>query len=569
MSSGFFGYCPNAFVKAAQLVKHKSIHSSKRYVCKNRNCWLYGNDLYVKRQRFTEQRRPTGRLPILPTRGSWKAVTSQSTEDGVCSVLIIGSGVTGSTAAFQLAECGVDVLVAEKNEQVGGNIISRKEGGFIWEEGPNTFQPTPDILAMTEKLGLVDKLVLADSKLPRYVFYNDKLHKIPSSPLEACNLSLLSTGGKLRALLGAIGFAPMNLGRKEETVREFVTRHLGQEVYERLVDPFISGVYAGDPSKLSMKAAFKRVQALEEKGVTQSLIEGAIIRMFESKNKKTGKKETKVSLKVPRGSLGSFRDGLQMYPTTVQSKLSDKVKTGWKLVRLEKSGTGNSHQSCGDYFAVFEIPNGNTKVIRTKAVIFTSPAYITASLLRPFIPIASDLLEQIYYPCVISVSLAYPSSSFRFPLSGFGHLIPRSTKIRTLGTIWSSSLFPYRVPKGYELLSSYIGGAQDVDIASISEDQVVKQVDSDIRKILLNQDAAFPKVLGVHRWKKAIPQYELGHLSRVETIQNQISETLPGVLLGGNYISGISFGDCVSFGIQLADRASHYIKESSQLLSVT
>ncbi|GJD10417.1 Protoporphyrinogen oxidase, chloroplastic [Galdieria sulphuraria] len=550
MSSGFLCFCPNAVIKAAQ------------------NSWFYGNELYIKRRKVVEQQRTTSHVSKLPFRQTWKAVSAQHTEDGECSVLIIGSGVTGSTAAFQLAESGIDVLVAEKNEQVGGNIISRKEQGFIWEEGPNTFQPTPDILVMIEKLGLVDKLVLADAKLPRYVFYQDKLHKIPSSPFEACQFSLLSTRGKLRAFLGAIGFAPMNLKKKEETVRDFVTRHLGEEVYERLVDPFISGVYAGDPSKLSMKAAFKRVQALEEKGVTQSLIEGAIIRMFETKNSK-GKKETKGSLKVPRGSLGSFKDGLQMYPQSVQSKLSNKVKTGWKLIRLEKSGNGSSHQSCEDYFAVFQIPNGITKVIRTKALIFTSPAYITASLLRPFIPNASDLLEQIYYPCVVSVSLAYPSSSFRFPLSGFGHLIPRSTKIRTLGTIWSSSLFPYRVPEGYHLLSSYIGGAQDTDIASLSEDQVVKQVDSDIRKILLRQDAALPKVLGVRHWNKAIPQYELGHLSRMETIQSQVSETLPGVFLGGNYVSGISFGDCVSFGMQLADQASYYIKENTELLSST
>jgi len=500
------------------------------------------------------------------SRATCVATTSQETEQGNCSVLIIGSGVTGSTAAFQLAEAGIDVLVAEKNEQVGGNVISKNGQGFIWEEGPNTFQPTPDILTMVEKLNLSDNLVLADAKLPRYVFFGNKLHKIPSSPLEACNFSLLSTRGKLRAFLGAIGFAPMNLERKEETVKQFVTRHLGEEVYERLVDPFISGVYAGDPAKLSMKAAFKRVQALEEKGVTQSLVEGALLRMLESK-KKTVNKETK--MKVPRGSLGSFREGLQMYPLSVQSKLSERVKVGWKLIKLEKNETASdgTHRSSG-YKATFETPNQSHKVIHTRAVIFTSPAYITASLLRPFIPAASELLDQIYYPCVFSVSLAYPSSSFRFPLSGFGHLIPRSTKIRTLGTIWSSSLFPYRVPEGYELLSSYIGGAQDVDIISMSEEQVVKQVDSDIRKILLKEDSAFlPKVLGVRRWEKAIPQYEVGHLQRIETIQKQVNEALPGVFLGGNYLSGISFGDCVSFGMQLADRVSTYLQENIEMYS--
>eukprot|EP00871_Galdieria_phlegrea_P004338 jgi/Galph1/4905/GphlegSOOS_G3568.1 len=197
------------------------------------------------------------------------AESGKKVEHNRVDALVVGSGVTGSTTAFQLAKSNANVLLVEKEDQVGGCIVSRKENGFLWEEGPNTFQPTKDILQMTKELDLENELVFADGKLPRFVYWQGKLHKIPSNPREACGFSLLSPLGKIRAVFGALGIAPMNLQKKEETVKEFVTRHLGTEVCERLIDPFISGVYAGDSNQLSMKAAFNRVQSLEEAGITQ------------------------------------------------------------------------------------------------------------------------------------------------------------------------------------------------------------------------------------------------------------------------------------------------------------
>ncbi|CAN8076764.1 unnamed protein product [Agarophyton chilense] len=461
-------------------------------------------------------------------------------------VLVIGTGISGSSLSFNLHKYHPDlkVLTTEARSVVGGNVISRKENGYIWEEGPNTFQPSEAIMRLAVDVGLKDDLVLADSTLPRFVYWDDKLFALPLGPQDIPTFRLLSVAGAIRAGLGALGFV-LPAPRGEESVKDFITRHLGREVYEKMIDPFVSGVYAGDASKLSMQSAFKKIFALTKLGGTQGILEGGIIRVGEKKRERERKPPAAELPTWKGGALGSFREGLGMLPDAIQRQLGDKIQMGWRLVEVERAEDGL-------YRGVFETGEGRREVL-TRAIAMTTPAGVAASALKGLAP-GVEALNEVYYPTVWSVTLGYPKWAFKEPLRGFGNLIPRKLGIRTLGTIWSSVLFPGRAPDDMELLLSYIGGAQDEGIKEMDEAEVVRAVHADVKRILLKTEATVePVVVGARRWARAIPQYNVGHEKVVGRALEAVRQH-EGVFLGGNYVHGVAFGDCVVWGSESAGR---------------
>jgi oxygen-dependent protoporphyrinogen oxidase len=452
-----------------------------------------------------------------------QVVSHQLTESKVLdTLLIVGAGISGLSLAHALRQdSSRQILVTECQGRVGGNITTGKVAEFLWEEGPNSFSPTPALLKLAVDVGLKQELVLADRHLPRYIYWQGQLHPVPMSPRVAVQSYLLSWRGKLRAIAGILGFVAPIVGTHfsqqgdEETVAQFFSRHLGAEVAERLVAPFVSGVYAGDIHQLSASTAFPRVTQLADAG--GGLLAG-VLRSRRQRNQPMMPSEPSIPETKP-GELGSFKQGLKALPEALASQLSNAVKLNWQLTAL----LSTDRQT---YLAKFSTPEGYEQV-EARTVVLTTPAHVTADLLQPLQLPISSALREIPYPPVACVVLAYPEDALRCPLRGFGNLIPRGHGIRTLGTIWSSTLFPGRAPKGWQLLTNFIGGATDPEIADLDAEQIVREVHKDLRRILLRQDVQ-PKVLSVHLWKRAIPQYTLGHHRRLNQIERTL-EQLPGL----------------------------------------
>ncbi len=474
----------------------------------------------------------------------------------VVDALIVGAGISGLSLAHALqkeAKTGtpLKILVAESQGRVGGNITTATADGFLWEEGPNSFSPTPELMKLAVDVGLKQELIFADRKLPRFVYWQNKLQPVPMTPQAMIQSRLLSFPGKLRALFGALGFVAPAMGDllsqqgDEETVSQFFRRHLGTEVMQRLVEPFVSGVYAGDPQQLSAAAAFGRVTKMADLG--GGLVAGALLSA--RKRPKKMPPDPNVPQTKP-GELGSFEGGLKALPEAIAAQLADRLKLNWHLTRLDRTERET-------YIAVFSTPDGQQEV-EARTVVLTTPAYITAELLQPLQPEVSSVLQTFTYPTVACVVLAYPVSDVKGKLVGFGNLIPRGQGIRTLGTIWTSSLFPNRAPAGWQTLSSYIGGATDSEIANLDAEQIVREVHRDLSRILLKPGAAQPKVLAVNVWKRAIPQYNLGYFDRLQQIENGL-KSLPGLYLCSNYVGGVALGDCVRRGFERAQEVGEYL----------
>ena len=368
------------------------------------------------------------------------------------------------------------------------------------------------------------------------------------SPPKAIASKLLSWGGKIRLALGAIGFARPAMA-DEESVDQFFSRLLGKQAVERLVAPFISGVYAGDPKRLSARAAFSKIARLETN--YGGLLAGALL---SSKERKAQKLNDVNIPKTKAGELGSFRQGIKMLPEAIAAKLREQgtpVKQQWTLRSLQKQGD--------IYIATFDTPMGE-EIVKSRSVVLTTPAYVTAKLLQDYLPVASQALSEIFYPTVACVVLAYPKSEFAYDMKGFGNLIPRTQGVRTLGTIWSSSLFAGRAPAGWQLLLNFIGGTLDPALAKLSEPEIIQAVHQDLKKTILRADTkAEPKAIAVHIWDKAIPQYEIGHLQRLATVETELQKA-QGLYISANFIGGVALGDCIKRSLQDAIKIDNFLK---------
>jgi oxygen-dependent protoporphyrinogen oxidase len=436
--------------------------------------------------------------------------------------IVLGGGLSGLCAAYALSAAGEETLVLEPSDRAGGAVRTERFEGFLLEAGPNTVRGTPELWRLIEQLGLAGEVLLSDPRLPRFIDFAGRLQALPASPLALAGTSLLSLGGKLR--LFAEPFQPRG-PQTEESVRDFFARRLGPEIADRIVEPFVGGIFAGSASRLSIEAAFPLLARWErEHG---GLLRGAL----------RGRPRPAVPKPppLPRG-LVSFRDGLETLPRALAASLGRAFRPSTAASRVAPEGARWK----------VETPQG---AIFADRVILASPAWRASGLVRSFAPEAAAALDAIPHPPLAVLHLSWPESALLRPLRGFGHLVAPDPSRRILGAVWSSSLFAGRAPAGHSLITVFLGGTRDPGAFELSDDALAAAAAKDLQAEGIARTP--PRVVRTTRWERAIPQYERGHEERIRTLAAAESRW-PGLTFLGNYRGGISVGDVVRSALATA-----------------
>lgn len=458
-------------------------------------------------------------------------------------IAVVGGGISGLTVAYALLNrpqftvhsSQFEVAVFEADSRPGGKIWSDKVDGFLCEKGVNGFLDNkPKTLGLCVKLG-IKPLRSNENAKKRYVFSNGRLNLLSESPLSFLKSGLLSWRGKLRMVYELI--APK--GPEDETVADFVIRRLGKEGLEKLVDPMSSGIFAGDPYRMSIKSCFPRIKELEQE--YGSLIKALI--KIQRGNKKTGGPKAGPGL---GGNLTSFYKGAQFITDALAEKLGERLKLGisvYGLARLGGSARGGKKENS------YQLHTSDG-VVDADIVVLASPAYASAEILKGFDLELSKTLSEIPYAPVTVVCFGYKREKVLHSLNGFGFLIPHKEGRRILGTLWDSSIFPNRAPEGYVLLRSMVGGAQSPELAMLDDNILVNTVFDELRPIVSLK--AEPDIVRIYRWERAIPQYVLGHGEKLRLIDERL-KSYPGLYLTGNAYRGVGMNDCIENGYKVAD----------------
>ena len=448
-------------------------------------------------------------------------------------VAIIGGGITGLSTAWYLRKLGVPVVVFEAKGQPGAVMASRREGDWLLETGPNTlFENSAAISDFLRGVGLENRRLVASPEAnKRYVVRHGRPAALPATPMQFLTSSFLSVRTKLGVL--AEPFRARGPAEGDESVAQFVTRRLGQEFLDFVVNPFVAGVYAGDPGALSVRHAFPKLHALERDH--GSLIRGALRR--------------RTATAGPKGSMISFPEGLAEVPLALASQLGSHL-------RLNHTVTAVRHM--GWLWQVDFTSPQKTGSENFSAVICALPPDALAALPFEGVPEAGALavMREIPQPAVASVFLGFRREDVAHPLDGFGMLTPAVEKRRILGTLFSSTLFPGRAPAGHVAFTTFVGGTRQPELCNQDDAALVAMVQEELADLLGVHGT--PVISRIQRWPRAISQYVVG-FQKFKDACHAVEAAAPGLFLGGPCCDGVSLSNCIGAGQRLAEAASRRI----------
>lgn len=434
-------------------------------------------------------------------------------------VAVVGAGISGLAVA-ELLRDGAEVTVLEASGRAGGNIRSEVVGDRIFERAANGFLDSdPDMNALVERVGLSDELLPA-TRGARYLYVNGRMRAIPTKPPALLASGLLSWWAKARLLMEPL----MPAGPDDETVAAFVTRRIGRQPLERMVGPMVSGIFGGDPERLSLPACFPKMKAMERE-------HGSLFGAMRARRASTE------AAAGPPGHLHSFRGGMGTLTGRLAER-QDDLRLNTPVRALERDGDG----------WLARTPGGD---VRADAVVLACPAPVSGALVADHDRALAVALDSIPYAPIAVVVTAFDRAGWD-PPEGFGCLVPRNEGVRVLGTLFTSSIFPDHAADGSVVLRTMIGGATDPEAVAM-DPQLLVALALEENQRLLGQPLPRPREARVYAYERGIPQYTLGHLDRVAAVR-AAEERLPGLYVTGNHMEGVGVKDCAAAATRLSRR---------------
>lgn len=490
-------------------------------------------------------------------------------------IVIIGGGITGLAAAHRVLECTrdsgsvVQLTLLEAGSRLGGIVRTRERDGFLLESGPDSFlSEKPATLALVRRLGLESHLIETNEQHRRsFVVNRGRLLPVPegfqllapSRFWPFVRSGIFSWSGKTRIALDLLLPKRKTNGAADpdESLAQFVRRRLGREALERMAQPMVGGIYTADPEQLSLRATMPRFLEMEREY-------GSLIRALRKQNGagKTSGARYSLFLSCDRGmqlltdSLAQRISNFRSDASNLESRASEASKpsgdqqASQSLIRLNTAVESLSQSDAGSAPGKWLVKTTDAAEILADAVCLALPAYASARLLGGIDATLADELQGIPYESSATINLGYQRRDIPHPLDGFGFVVPFIEGRSLIACTFSSVKFAGRAPQGHVLLRGFVGGALQPELARLSEDQLLARVQTDLRDLLgIERPPLFAEVA---TWDRSMPQYHLGHLERVQRIQERLA-SLPGLALAGNAYSGPGIPDCIRSGEQAAE----------------
>ncbi|MBM7647602.1 oxygen-dependent protoporphyrinogen oxidase [Bacillus ectoiniformans] len=461
-------------------------------------------------------------------------------------IVVIGGGITGLSTAYYLQKAAkehqlpLEVTLIEATHRLGGKIQTVKKDGFVIERGPDSFlERKASAVRLAKEVGLSDQLV-NNATGTSYVLVNGKLHPMPGGSVMGIptqlapfvTTGLFSVPGKLRAAGDFV--MPKSDPKNDQSLGQFFRRRLGDEVVENLIEPLLSGIYAGDIDQMSLMSTFPQFYQVEQK--YRSLVLGM-------KKSTPAPKQVKGAKK--KGIFMTFKDGLETFVDAIEDKLTPgSVMKGVRVESVEKTEDSQ-----------YQLSLNSGQQLLADSVVSTVPHFVLPSIMPQYRMF--DILKEIPSTSVATVAMAFPAEAIKNVKDGTGFVVSRNSDYTITACTWTHKKWPHTTPEGKVLLRCYVGRAGDEAVVDLSDAEIERIVLDDLNKTMKVTSA--PDFTIVSRWKEAMPQYTVGHKDRLAEINKQLLAQAPGLFIAGSSFEGLGLPDCIDQGEAAVEKTLSYL----------